>query len=148
MLLKSAKGAAARRQGGKELASLFGGALDTAAFLRVFLKSAKGTKPYRRTGEEPLYRGGLGVPVLRVFLKSAKGTKPCRRTGEEPVYRGGLGVPVLRVFLKSGKNPCRRARPNERYQNYPPKGVASVEKRGVGMFRPKSGCLCFHSSNI
>ena len=38
--------------------------------LRVFLKSAKGTKPCRRSTEEPVYRGGLGVPVLRVFLKS------------------------------------------------------------------------------
>jgi hypothetical protein len=35
----SAKGAAARRQGGKELVSRFGGALDTATVLRVFLKS-------------------------------------------------------------------------------------------------------------
>ena len=34
--------------------------------------SAKGTKPCRQTGEEPVYRGGLGVPVLRVFLRSHK----------------------------------------------------------------------------
>jgi hypothetical protein len=34
----SAKGAAARRQKGKELASPFGGPLDTVPVLRVFLK--------------------------------------------------------------------------------------------------------------
>ena len=37
--LKSAKGADARRQGGKELASPFGGALDTVPVLREFLRS-------------------------------------------------------------------------------------------------------------
>jgi hypothetical protein len=39
VFLKSAKGAAARRQLRKELASPFGGAADTATVLRVFLRS-------------------------------------------------------------------------------------------------------------
>jgi hypothetical protein len=39
--VQSAKGAAARRRGGKELSGPFGGALDTAAVLRVFLKRHK-----------------------------------------------------------------------------------------------------------
>jgi hypothetical protein len=38
--LKSAKGADARRQTAKKLARSLGGALDTAAVLREFLKSA------------------------------------------------------------------------------------------------------------
>jgi hypothetical protein len=38
VFLRSAKGADARRQAGKELAGSLGGALDTATVLRVFLK--------------------------------------------------------------------------------------------------------------
>jgi hypothetical protein len=40
VFLKSAKGADARRQTAKQLAGSFGGALDTAAVLREFLKTA------------------------------------------------------------------------------------------------------------
>ena len=42
-------------------------------------KSAKGTKPCRRTTEEPVYRGGLGVPVLRVFLKRTRPPRAHKR---------------------------------------------------------------------
>ncbi len=69
---KSAKGAAARRQGGKELTSPFGGALDTAAVLRVFRKSAKGAAARRQGGKELTspFGGALDTAaVLRVFLK-------------------------------------------------------------------------------
>jgi hypothetical protein len=90
--LKSAKGAAARRQTVKELRGSLGGALDTAPVLREFLKSAKGAVARRQTVKE--LRRSLGgaldtAPVLREFLKSSK-----------PKPKGSDAVPPARVFLE------------------------------------------------
>jgi hypothetical protein len=57
----------------EELASPWGGALDTATVLREFLKSAKGTDACRQTVDELAspWGGTLDTAtVLREFLKS------------------------------------------------------------------------------
>ena len=74
-LVRSAKGAAARRRTIEELASSSGGALETAAVLRVFLKSAKGADARRQTIEELASSSGGALDaaaVLRVFLRSMR----------------------------------------------------------------------------
>jgi hypothetical protein len=66
VLLRSAKGAAARRQSVEELASSSGGALDTVPVLREFLESAKGTACRQYSVRNS---GGRAGPVLREFLE-------------------------------------------------------------------------------
>ena len=64
-------------------------------------KSAKGTKPCRRTDDEADGPGGLGVTVLREFLDSAKGTSRAVERMRNFAKASGLGVTVLREFLDS-----------------------------------------------
>src|ERR1039457_3571035 len=104
---RSAKGTAAGRQTGEELADSSGGTLDIVPVLRVFPRSAKGAAAGRQTGEKLAGPSGGAldtVPVLRVFLRSAKGAAAGRQTGEELASSSGGAldtVPVLRVFPRN-----------------------------------------------
>jgi signal transduction histidine kinase/ActR/RegA family two-component response regulator/HPt (histidine-containing phosphotransfer) domain-containing protein len=110
----SAKGAATRRQGGNELTSSSGGALDTAPVLRVFPKTAKGAATRRQGGNELTSSSGGALdtaPVLRVFPKTAKGAATRRQGGNELTSSSGGALdtaPVLRVFPKTAKGAATR----------------------------------------
>jgi hypothetical protein len=72
-MLRSAKGADARRQTAKELVNPLGGALNAVTVLREFLNSAKGADGRRESEKEPLSssRGARdAAPVLGGFLNS------------------------------------------------------------------------------
>jgi hypothetical protein len=69
--LRSAKGADARRQSGKELLCPLGEALNPAPVLRGFFKT-KGADARRHTGEELARPSGGALdaaPVLREFIR-------------------------------------------------------------------------------
>jgi hypothetical protein len=110
---KSAKGADARRQTDRNIRVAWGGELDTAAVLRVFLKRAADLK--RMVNHSAMERVGFNVaPALKASrvrdyhlnlkLRSAKGADARRQTKRNT--REALGgkpesATVLRVFLRS-----------------------------------------------
>jgi hypothetical protein len=112
-LMKSAKGADARRQAGKELTCPLGGALDTAPVLRVFLKrvlwiSTLSTLLAISTYAQDIigdWHGTLKTPVtdLHLVLHIVKGDNGDLKATLDSVDQGANGIPVTSATLQNSK---------------------------------------------